>query len=86
MSWGEGWRCWASSCDRGRGEKNEEKEGGAVATAAILNWRVEVGPDRPTDSARPNWGGGRGLTGGPWPQCRAAVLADRRTQASQCRV
>jgi hypothetical protein len=45
---------------------------------------------------RPNRGGGRGLTGGPRPQCQAVALADRwaravaltdrRARAAQCRV
>jgi hypothetical protein len=31
-------------------------------------------------------GSPRGLTGGPWPQCRVAAPADRRAWAAQWRV
>jgi hypothetical protein len=72
--------------DRHRGHVEEERgESDQPADDA----RPAVARDRRRGTAmsccRPNRGGGRGLTGGPWPQCQAAALADRRARAAQCR-
>jgi hypothetical protein len=38
-----------------------------------------------TSCCRPNRGGEKGLTGGPWTQCWVAAPADRRARVAQCR-
>jgi hypothetical protein len=68
-----------------RGGENGEERGGPGATrgSSATGGRRQRGVARP--HARPNKGGGRWLTGGPRPQCRAAALADRWALAAQCR-
>jgi hypothetical protein len=56
---------------------------GGVAMARPWRTRVERcgHAARPVEQGREN----RRLTGGPWPQCRAAAPADRQARVAQCR-
>jgi hypothetical protein len=81
-------RCMEERTGReGRGSRPMGDNVGGAATA-------DIGPAaaRTGDVAWPRRAVGRtgegegGRTGGPWPQCQAVVLADRRAQAAQCRV
>jgi hypothetical protein len=62
-----------------RTEVGDDRRGDATRRArAESGGEREGGPGR----QRPNRGGGRGLTGGPRPQCRTAALADKWARAA----
>jgi hypothetical protein len=66
--------------------RNGEERGGHTRRGTARAARQRPAAARPWRGhvARPAEQAGKGLTGGPRPQCRAAAPVDRRARAAQC--
>jgi hypothetical protein len=78
----EGGPRWVSAWMREKEGEGGWRSGGRLG--AVDNDLRPSGACSPVPRGQGSPGGGGGLTGGPWPQCWAAALADRRAQAEQC--